>query len=123
MVQSLREIAEHTAALYGATAKVDYYPGVPALVNDPGVAAVLAESAEKVLGDGSVFEQRPVMVGDDFARYCQIVPGAYLFLSAMNPEQEQPTPHHTPNFDFDERALPQGVEIMARSALQLLEGK
>lgn len=120
MVESVKRIAQHTAALYGAEARVDYYPGIPALVNDPETAAVMAEAAEAVLGPGSVFEQRPVMVGDDFARYCQIVPGAYLFLSAKKPEQEETIPHHHPRFDFDERALPKGVAIMTRAAVRLL---
>lgn len=120
MVASLRQIAEHTAAAYGATARVDYYPGVPALVNDPDIAGVLGGAAEDVLGAGALFEQRPVMVGDDFARYCQKVPGAYLFLSAKKAGQTETVPHHHPKFDFDEGALPTGVAILARAAWRLL---
>jgi amidohydrolase len=50
------------------------------------------------------------------------VPGTFTFLGAR-PAHQQPFPCHHPQFDIDERALPEGVEILATVALQYLAGK
>ncbi|HLS89588.1 MAG TPA: amidohydrolase [Sphingobacteriaceae bacterium] len=115
----VEQVAEHTCALAGAQHRISFRPGFPALVNDPRVAGVLARTARALLGPEGFKVQRPVLLSDDFAYYCREVPGAYLFLGARKEEGEQ-KPHHHPRFDFNEKALPLGAEILARAAVHLL---
>ena len=49
------------------------------------------------------------------------VPGCYFFVGAANAERGLSSPHHSPTFDFDERALDIGVQVLTSTALAFLE--
>lgn len=105
----------------GATYLLEQFHGVPAVVNHPEFAAVMAQAGRDVLGNGGVKEVSPVMIGEDFSCYLEKVPGAFMLLGAGNKDKGIVYPHHHPRFDIDETVLTNGVAIMARTALQLLE--
>jgi len=50
----------------------------------------------------------------------QAAPGCYFNLGTGNEMKETNYAHHHPRFDIDEDALPVGVEVMARAALDYL---
>lgn len=110
-------VLQHTAAAAGARVELEYVDGFPALCNDPEAAAVVTAAAEAQLGAGAVAPGPRAMVADDFARYLQAVPGAYLQLGAGGAAAG--LPHHHPQFDIDEDVLPVGVAILADAALRL----
>ncbi|REJ34823.1 MAG: hypothetical protein DIU84_07430 [Bacillota bacterium] len=118
--RELERIAQHTCAMAGATCRVEYEYGYPALVNDPGVAQVLRDAAAAVLGPENVLDQEPILGGEDFAHYTRRVPGAFLFLGVGNEEIGAAYPHHHPRFNLDESALASGVKILVKTALDLL---
>lgn len=118
----IQRTLEGTCAIYGATVEVQYTWGYPALVNHEGLTQVLWQAAEAVLGSEAVFTQPPIMGGEDFAYYSQKLPSAFLFLGARNDAVGANWPHHHPRFTFDEASLTQGMEILGRAALDLLEG-
>ena len=60
-----------------------------------------------------------MMSAEDFGLYLEHVPGTFAFLGAQ-PAHGEPFPLHHAQFDFDERALPIGVEIMSTIALEYL---
>jgi metal-dependent amidase/aminoacylase/carboxypeptidase family protein len=62
----------------------------------------------------------PYMTAEDFAFYLQKVPGAFLFLGNAPPGQSA-APLHTARFDFNDKALPLGAELLARLAMRALE--
>ncbi|RCX23045.1 amidohydrolase [Fontibacillus phaseoli] len=100
----VRELAEGTAAAYGASASVDYMMGYPSLVNEPreferfyGTAAFDA---------GLIPEVSPkIMPAEDFAYYLRKVPGCFMLVGAGNPEKGILYPHHHPKFDIDEQSM------------------
>jgi len=51
----------------------------------------------------------------------QEVPGCYFFLGSMNPRKGLIHPHHSAHFNFDEEALPLGVETWLRLARRFLD--
>lgn len=118
----IKRTLDATCAIYGASAEIQYTWGYPALVNDEGITEVLRQAAEDVLGSGAVSTQNPIMGGEDFAYYGQKVPAAFLFLGARNDAVGANWPHHHPRFTFDEASMVQGMEILGRAALDLLEG-
>lgn len=120
LVAKIRQVVQQSSSQFGAQADFAYYPGLPALINDPHLAAVLDRSARAVLGDDAVRGQPPVLAADDFTYYAREVPGGYFFLGAGDPAVKKRAPHHHPRFDFDERALPSGVHILNRAVYQLL---
>jgi amidohydrolase len=65
----------------------------------------------------------PVMGGEDFSRYLQIVPGAFFRLGICNEEKGTCVPQHNTRFDVDDDALAIGMKILSLSALKALEEK
>jgi amidohydrolase len=108
--REIERIAQRTAALYDATAEVEYQAGYPAVVNPEREVAIWTE---RLRGLVDVIRPEPSMGGEDFAYYLQQRPGAFLFLGAK-PSEGATFPHHSPHFVIDERALPVGVEAFYR---------
>jgi amidohydrolase len=94
--------------------------GYPPVVNDRDIAAVVAAAGREVVGEAGVQAIQPLMVGEDFSIYQQLVPGVFFLVGAGNPAQGIIHPHHHPKFDIDEAALGYGSETMVRAALALL---
>ncbi len=114
------EIAAGICAAHGARCDYEYTRGYDAVVNDPGVAAVVATAAGRVLGPDAVVERPPVMPGEDFSAFLHRAPGCFVLLGAGNATKGITADHHDPRFDVDEDALAHGVELFARSTLALL---
>jgi amidohydrolase len=106
-------------AASGAAYTLDSIFGYPPVVNNPEIAATVAEAGREVAGV-EVQEARPLMVGEDFSYYQHQAPGAFFLVGAGNPAKGCIHRHHHPKFDIDEDALAYGVETMARAALKLL---
>jgi len=118
----IRRTLEGIARSAGAEIECAYSPGYPPLVNDERVAALVADSARKMLGKRHVIEDvEPSMGGEDFAYFLEQVPGAMFMLGAGNPEKGACHPAHHPKFDFDEDAMAIGAALMVDVALELLE--
>lgn len=115
--KSIERIAQHTAQGLRASARLEYSFDYPVTVNDPKMAALVARVAEEALGRGSaVTLPRPIMGSEDFSYYLQKVPGAFFFLGMGSGASV-----HNPRFDFNDEALPTGIEIMCQVALAFLE--
>jgi metal-dependent amidase/aminoacylase/carboxypeptidase family protein len=54
------------------------------------------------------------------ALFLDAVPGCYFFVGAANAQRGLTSPHHSPTFDFDERALDVGVQMLTAAALDFL---
>jgi amidohydrolase len=104
----------------GATYDLLRISGYPVVVNDPGIAAVVAAAAADVVGPAGVTDMQPILGGEDFARYLEKVPGAFFFTGIGNSAKGADYPHHHSRFDIDEDALRLGCETMVRATLRLL---
>jgi amidohydrolase len=115
----LQEVCEETCRLFGASGAFEYLDGYPPLVNHPEVIGLVDSVAREAFGAERVRTIPPVMGGEDFARYVQAVPGAFVMLGIGN---GHPFPHHNARFDIDEAALPLGVRLMTGVAERLCRG-
>jgi amidohydrolase len=106
------ELAEQIVAPTGAELKVDYDPGVPAVVNDGTLVALQTRAAIAALGLEGVSDTPQSMGGEDFAWYLRAVPGALARLGVRTPGTT-PGELHKSDFDIDERALGIGVRFTA----------
>lgn len=112
------EIAEAVARAHGATVKVEMDPGYPVLVNDPNVLERVFTAARSLGFDGAKLVNLPPQGGgEDFAYYCEKIPGAFVFLGARNDAKQCVYPHHHPKFNIDEDALASGAALHAQMAL------
>jgi amidohydrolase len=110
---ALARIATGVAGAHRCTAELHYELGYAATVNDAGVAAVVARNVEA----GRLIEIEPVMGGEDFSAYQQVVPGCFFIVGAGGKDA---VPHHHPLFTIDEDALPVAHDVFVRTALDFL---
>ena len=118
----IERIARGVAAAFGAEAEVRYELGYPATLNDPGMTSLVRAVAATVVGDAGLVAMEPLMGGEDMSYFLEAVPGCYAFIGSANPARGLDHPHHSPRFDFDEAALPIGVQVLVRTAERFLGG-
>jgi metal-dependent amidase/aminoacylase/carboxypeptidase family protein len=102
-------------------ARISYWDGYPAVINSPEWAERVRTTARQLLGLDATPEIEPSLGGEDFGRFLQKYPGAYLRLGTAdrNAKEEKKQLHH-PRFDIDEAALTIGTELMAQIAIDTL---
>ncbi len=115
----LDEICSGVCQAMGATHTVEKIFGYPPVINNPEVAAVVAEAGRESTDPAMVREVPACMGAEDFSYYLQKAPGMFLFLGIGNPDKDASFSHHHPKFDMDESALITGVEVMVRATLKL----
>ena len=103
----IRQVAEHTAAAFGAQAKVIWHPGYPVTINDPDGAARAVDAARAVARD-VIDDADPIMPSEDFSYMLERVPGAYVFMG----NGDSAMCHH-PKYVFDDEAIPFGCSFFA----------
>lgn len=109
----MREIAEHTAAAYGANAELLWYPGPPATVNEKAWSAFAQKVAEE--SGFEVVPQRNSTSGEDFAFYLEKIPGCFI-----NVGTGVGYPNHHPKFYADEAALTPAAEYLEKLLVEAL---
>ena len=121
LLRRIGEVASGVASSLRASVEYEVERGCPACVNDTDVAALVRRAAIATVGAEHVpdGDQRQ-SVSDDMALFLEAAPGCYFLLGAGNPEKGITAPHHSARFNIDEDALPIGVEVMARAALEYL---
>lgn len=112
----LTHYAESVAAVYGATAKVEYIRGTQAVINDEYSAALVQRVAAEAFGEEVVFHEKPTMGGEDFSFYLDEVPGSFALVGSGNQEKDTEWAHHHGKFNIDEDALATGAELYAQYA-------
>ena len=110
----MREIAEHTAAAYGAKAELLWYPGPPATVNEKSWSAFAQKVAEE--SGFEVVPQRNSTGGEDFAFYLEKIPGCFI-----NVGTGVGYPNHHPKFYADEASLTPAAEYLAKLLVEALK--
>ncbi len=103
---ALRGIARDLEKETGVKIDLSLNGGYPPVIND----AALYARARNALGDIPFVEYgEPLLLGEDFSYYQQVVPGVMLYYGLGNG-----IPLHSDNFNFDERALLTGLEAFKR---------
>ena len=114
--QQLQTYAEQVAAIYGATAQVDYTRGTQAVINDEYSAKLVQKTAAEAFGAEAIYHEKPTMGGEDFSEYMVKAPGSFALVGSGNPEKDTQWAHHHGKFNIDEEALATGAELYAQYA-------
>ena len=116
------EVARGVAAAHQVEVKVTYARGYPATVNTEAEVAQAAAAAADVAGEERVDRAvAPVMGAEDFAYMLERKPGAYIFMGGGG-DDEAPM-LHSPDYDFNDEALPYGASYWARLVERLLPAR
>lgn len=111
-------LAQATAQAHGCRASVHINDGYPPTFNEPSATADVRRAMAATFGTQRALEApRPVMGAEDFAFFGERIPAA-MFVMGLHRPGDPPMPAlHSPNFDFNDAAIPLGVEALCRLAL------
>ena len=106
--QRMREVAQHTAAAFGATCDFEFVRNYPPTINDATQAAFAKRVFTAAFGSANVGDQEPTMGAEDFAYMLMEKPGAYIFLGNGTGDHRDighgggPCTLHNPSYDFND---------------------
>ena len=124
--QRMQEVAEHTAAAFGASCEFSFVRNYPPTINSASEAAFARRVMEDIVGPANVMVQEPTMGAEDFAYMLQAKPGAYCFISNGDGAHRDmghgagPCMLHNPSYDFNDDLIPLGATYWVRLAEQWL---
>ncbi len=117
----LYKIVEHVSSGMGCTTSIDWTAGYPVTNNHPDAVGRFFVVAKATIGETRVgVVEKPVMGGEDFAYYCDQIPACFFLLGLLDEEKDPArVPQlHQPAFNFNDKAIPVGLEMMVRLALE-----
>lgn len=117
---SVRRIAEQTAAAFGAEADISMDDLCPALINDGALTDKLYALAQELLGQEQAVQLKdPSLGADDFAFFSERVPGCYFYVGART-EGLTGQALHSPVFVPNEMSLETAILLLTAGALACL---
>lgn len=121
VLSSIKRVASGIADAYGCTCEVDIVRGYPVTINDPAMAQLIEQAAERVLGDGRyVTAPKPAMASEDFSYVLQKVPGAMMGIGACPADIANPLEAaslHSNRMVLNEDVLQSGIAMHAAMAI------
>ena len=119
----VKKIAEGIASGAGATVELKIVKNTPVTSNDPGLAARMRATLERV-APGKVTDSELITGAEDYAFYQREVPGLFFFLGITPPAEVGRAPaNHSPFFFVDESALLTGVRALSHLVVDYLESR
>ena len=115
-VERMKQIVAATSEAMGCTGRVQMVEHYPPVINDAGAAETARRAAAAM--EAVTLGHTPLsMGGEDFAYFGQMVPACLIRLGLTPPDQESSPVLHDPRFDFNDAALPIGIELLCRLAM------
>jgi amidohydrolase len=116
----MMEMVPAIARAYGGEATIEINDATDITFNNPDLVSQMIPTLNRVAGDANVQTQKAVTGAEDFSYYQREVPGFFFFLGGMTPGNEEPFPHHTPDFRIDESGLLLGAKALTELSLDYL---
>lgn len=111
----ITELAEQSAGMVGAAAEVTTWWNTVPLINAARETDAMLAAARGLVGDAHVdADTTPVTGGEDFAYMMREKPGALIFLGNGDATDGAVHGLHTPDYDFNDAALPHGIGFWVR---------
>ena len=110
----MRELCEGIARAHGARCEVAYTHEFAPTVNWPACVDVAIRAAQAVVGPDRVdADTPPMMISEDFGRFLQVIPGAFVFLGNGDGDSPGAVPLHNSRYDVNDRIVPTGARYFA----------
>ncbi|MWN91222.1 amidohydrolase [Gilliamella sp. Pra-s65] len=113
---AIRRYANQVAAMYRATAEVEYIYGTLPVINDKESALLAQDVIVQSFGKDALYFEAPTTGGEDFSYYTENIPGAFALVGSGNPDKDTQWPHHHGCFNVDEDGMTVGAEFYAQYA-------
>ena len=113
----VQDLAQSTAAAFGASATLEFKVPFHPVVNDEATTAFAGDICASIAGEGNVFRVgAPGTGSEDFSFMAEQVPACYLIIG----NGEDSSALHNPGYDFNDAALVYGGSFFARVTEQEL---
>jgi hippurate hydrolase len=117
----MREICQGIASAHGCACEVEYTHEFVPTINWPQCVDVAVRAAQAVVGPDNVDANvAPMMTSEDFGRFLQEVPGAFVLLGNGAADTPGGIPLHNSRYDFNDAVLPVGARYFAELVRQRL---
>lgn len=124
VAKRIKEVVRYTAQAYSCTSDIDYeFKTGPVVHEDLTLNNIVRGAAVELFGADAVKNDPPVTGSDDFAYFCQDIPGVFAFLGGRNEVKGCVYPHHHERFDVDEAAFVRGTALLAQASYDFLKVK
>lgn len=121
--QWIERIAKGLTEAHGASYTFSYHYGYKSVINNPALTKQMEDLITRIFGKEAVLLTDPVLGGEDFSAFSDIVPGCYMMLGTGSPEKGAVYPHHHPKYTLDESALAMGTSLYTHAALRNSESR
>jgi amidohydrolase len=121
LLSRMREIVAGFGSTFRLEAEVRLTDACPATINTAEMAELVRGVGARVVGQQNVRGDTRTTGSEDMSLFLNEVPGCFFFVGSANTERGLASPHHSPAFDFDERALDVGVRMLTSVAVDYLE--
>jgi hippurate hydrolase len=119
----MRQMVQGLADAHGVSADMQFKTEFVETINAPGPVDAVVRVARDA-GLDTLADREPMSFSEDFAHFCEKVPGCFLLLG--NGESgAHAQPLHSSDYDFNDALLPMGVDFwvrLVRDRLPLREG-
>lgn len=115
----MNEILAGITAAGGGSYELEYDRVTPATTNDVALTERMVPAMEAVVGSENVIRTDPVMGGEDFAYFSNVVPGLYYWLGTTKPGTTSGG-LHTPTYTGDDEAIAVGMRVMSNLLVDFL---
>ncbi len=103
-------VLEEVASAHGCTAEIDWKDGYPVTRNDEAAFEEWRGAMVAAFGESQIRTMAPVMGGEDFSFYGQVVPACFFALGLRPADQDTMPGLHHPQFDFNDDAIQLGID-------------
>ncbi len=107
--EEIGRLARGVADMFGIKASYEFIRRIPPVVNDGDATTRALRAAQTVCGGKVRTSFPPSTAGDDFAYFAGEVPGCYVWLG--NGPAVDGALHHNTGYDFNDNAIPTGVNF------------
>jgi amidohydrolase len=114
--EKVARVVRGTAEAAGVKARLDYRRVNRATVNDRAMAELFIETAREIVGEENVETETRTLGGEDMSVFLSRVPGCFFFVGSAPAGAHRP--HHSPDFDIDERSLALATVLFEAIALR-----
>ncbi len=103
-------VLHEVAAAHGCRAEIEWKDGYPVTRNDEAAYQAWNAAAVAQFGRENVQTMAPVMGGEDFSFYGQVVPACFFAVGLLPAGQDTMPSLHHPCFDFNDDAIQIGID-------------
>ena len=122
--ESIERICTNIATAHNAKANLTYQYGYDPIINNKHLSKAITNHVKNYFKNDPrihIVKAKPMLGGEDFSAFSNVVPGCYVCIGASKRNIEDIYPHHHPKFDFDEEALEIALQYYVSTAIYLTE--